>query len=878
MDDACCPNPGCLFCQKHKNAPKAPPREHTGNPIRFEDIFQIDEIQRLQDEFAVAVGLSSIITRPDGTHITAPSNFSRMCALIRGSEKGGENCAQSDALTAGVRYDGPIIERCIGAGFWDAAASIVVDGQHIASWMVGQVRDETRNLDDLLSYAREIGVDEAEFAAAYEAMPFMPTEKFHQVACFLTTLANQLSATIYHNMTQTRAIAARQHAEEELRAKEILLRTVFQTIPDVLFLKDPQGVYLMCNQRVESVFGIPEVVGKTDYDLSPVKVANELTRNDQMTISNATFTRSERWITFADGHRELLEMTKAPFYDDQGKLIGILGLGHDITQRDLEAQNLRREQRFSQSLLDSLPGIFYLHSYPEMRLLRWNRQIECMTGLTSAELQGSHFVQSGLLESPAAFQTATDAFVQTGLPSEFETRLLTADGELRDFLLTGVHFSDSGKDFVMGIGFDISDRNRAKAELDKYQHHLEELVSQRTHDLSHALDAAEAANRAKSSFLANMSHEIRTPMNAILGMAKLLRRSGISAAQADRLDKIDAAGEHLLGVLNAILDLSKIEADKFALDDEPVNIRALLVNVGSIVADRLHDKGISLRTEIEPFPNTLRGDPTRLQQSLLNYLGNAIKFTEQGSITLRAFAESEDDDSVLVRFEVTDTGVGIPGDAQKRLFTAFEQADSSTTRKYGGTGLGLAITRRFSQLMGGDVGVESSPGKGSTFWFTARLKRGLSNATVTTGMLIGEAEFYLREHHAGKHLLVVDDEPVNLEVSQFFLENAGFVIDTAQDGAEAVRMARKNEYALILMDMQMPVCDGLDATRQIRQIPGREFVPILAVTANAFVEDKVRCYAAGMNDHIIKPFEPEMLFTILVKWLEQGAVQGKSER
>ena len=373
---------------------------------------------------------------------------------------------------------------------------------------------------------------------------------------------------------------------------------------------------------------------------------------------------------------------------------------------------------------------------------------------------------------------------------------------------------------------------------------------------------------AKSRFLPNMSHEIRTPMNGILGMASILRREGVTPRQEERLDKIDAASHHLLSIINNILDISKIEAGKFVLDEAPVSVSSLMKNVISILSERVEAKGIELRIKIEPLPPNLYGDPTRLQQALLNYATNAVKFTETGSVTLRIHKQELTAEALLVRFEVIDTGVGIAPDAMQRLFSAFEQADNSTTRKYGGTGLGLAITRRLAELMGGGAGAESTPGVGSTFWFTVRLKKG-DKVVVTHPLTRGDAETHIRQRYAGSRILVADDEPINREVAQIQLKAAGLVVDMAQDGAEAVALTRKTVYAAILMDMQMPNMDGLEATRQIREMPGHGQTPIIAMTANAFTEDKARCMAAGMNDVLIKPFDPDTLFATLLRWLDR---------
>jgi two-component system sensor histidine kinase/response regulator len=779
---------------------------------------------------------------------------------------------------------------------------------------------------------------------------------------------------------------------ESLAKNEHFLNAVLNNIHSVSYAKDLDGKYTYMNAEWENTMGLSREssLGKDDMELFSKEVGRCYQENDIRVMLSREILKIEENFTDRNGKEITFLSTKVPMIQN-GEIIGLCGISTDITERIELEKDLADSRRFMESVLENIQAVVYVKDL-EGKYTYANGQWENATGRSRENITGRTAMDI-FPDHKGAVYHENDLQVITSKEKQISEEYAQTGGVERTFLSTKVPMiQDNHIIGLCSISTDITDRKQAEKTLAK------------------AKEIAEEASKSKADFLANMSHEIRTPMNAILGMAYLMQKTEMNDKQRDYIQKIHKSSQHLLGIINDILDFSKIEAGKLDIEKVDFKLDGVLENLSNLISEKCSAKGLELVFDVDPsIPNNLLGDPLRLGQILINYANNAVKFTEKGEIVIKIRYETEASKGKLFKFMVQDSGIGMTEEQKGKLFQSFQQADTSTTRKYGGTGLGLAISKKLATLMGGDVGVDTHYGKGSTFWFTALLeessiqkgivqppvnldgKRVLvvddneSARTVLSDMLrsltfrvnlaesgqdaiatvkaaltegdpyeilymdmqmpdmngvetmikinalvegykpkciivtgfgreevfheaqnagidmvllkpvcqsvlfessmkvlgqviLNEKTYDNRQEHLnsrirrlttiqGAKILLVEDNELNLQVATELLEEGHFDTDIAINGLEAVQKTENKLYDLVLMDMQMPVMDGLEATRAIRKNPEHRDLPIIAMTANALISDREKCFEAGMNDYVPKPIDPEKLFDTLLKWI-----------
>ena len=816
-----------------------------------------------------------------------------------------------------------------------------------------------------------------------------------------------------------RDLTVRWRAEVALSESQKRMEAIIDFLPDATFVIDAEGRVISWNRAVEEMTGIKaaDIVGKGDYEyalpfygerrpvLADIVLSSQraMPENYGLIHQDQGFLSAETLAPSLPGGGRWVFAAAAPIYNIEGEVVGSIESVRDVTARKQAQDALQESEARFRTLMEQSPVATQVFSL-DGTLVDANKAAEKLFGYSTPALIGRYNV----LADEQMRRTGALALIERALKgesvpaSEFELATAASFGGADRRLWVKSHFylvrdgQGDPRNFVI-LHEDVS-------VLRRYQQHLEDMIAERTAELRQAKAQAEDATRAKSEFLANMSHEIRTPMNAIMGFASLALKTELTDKQRDYLSKIDTASRALLGLVNDILDFSKIEAGKLELEATEFRLDEVMNNIATLVSNQAARKGIELLNALAPdVPVNLVGDPLRLGQVLLNLVNNAVKFTERGHVLLRGELVEQGGERCSVRFSVSDTGIGMTEEQVGRLFSAFTQADSSTTRKYGGSGLGLAISQRLVELMGGRITLESMPGSGSTFSFTLSLPRQASerdprlayrgglaglkalvvddnelardilleqlapfgiiaNATASAEAAMRELQSALADPYdvvfmdwqmpgtdgvaasreirdglglprppvviivtaygreeimdqakeagisgflikpvnqsllfetltqvlvqdgalrvlpsaegstglpdlAGVHVLLVEDAPMNQQVASEMLAGAGVAVDIAENGQLAVEAVARDRYDLVLMDVQMPVMGGYEATRLIRALPGQADLPIIAMTAHAMRGAREECLAAGMNDYVTKPIDQQRLFAVMAQWL-----------
>jgi PAS domain S-box-containing protein len=662
-----------------------------------------------------------------------------------------------------------------------------------------------------------------------------------------------------------RDITRQRQAEAMLRANEAHLREIIDMIPVALFVKDPDSRITLMNRVCEEQWGMSfsELRG-TDASqfFPPDQMALFLARDREVFANRKLVDFEETVWRAALKENRIMHTYKKPVFDEAGRPLYLIGVSVDITERKRVEEMMRRHKLVIDTAMD---GFWMIDMAGN--LLEANKAYAEMSGYTVGELLTMHISQLDVGEKSTEDVAAHSKKVIAQGYDRFEARHRRKDGQEIDVEVFA-RFMPETQTFFSFLR-DITERKRAERDLRELNEQLEARVAQRTHELVQAKQLAESANRIKSEFLANVSHEIRTPLNSILGMAHLALSIKGERRNQDYLKKIHASGEHLLGIIDDILDFSRLDAGKLKIDMVDFDLCRMLENVRNLVAGKAAAKGLELAFAMDDdLCLNLHGDPLRLAQILVNYADNAVKFTEQGRVDIRARRIEESETSCLVRFEVQDTGIGIGAAERAGLFEPFRQVDASPARQYEGTGLGLAICKQLAEMMpDGAVGVDSVPGQGSTFWLRVRLDK-TGQPCHTEKRSLPEVPPGILAALDGAHVLLVENNLFNQQVATEFLENAGAVVNVAQNGKEALDLLANGRFDCVLMDIQMPMLDGFETTRLIRANPALAKIPVIAMTANVSDDYREYCRAAGMDDFISKPFKPHAFYAVIARWLE----------
>ncbi len=797
--------------------------------VTFGELFNIDDVQRLQDEFARATGVASIITYPDGTPLTAPSNFTRLCSdIIRKTEKGCTNCFKSDAALGHYNPDGPNIQSCLSGGLWDAGAGISVGGQHIANWLIGQVRDETQTEESMAVYASEIGVNKAYFLEAFREVPSMSLKQFEHVAQALFILANQLSTSAYQNIQQARFINERKQAENDLKKSESRFRMLVNTIPDLIWLKDTEGVYLSCNTMFERFFGAKEaaIIGKTDYDFVDTELADFFREQDLKAIATGRPSNNEEQITFADdGHQAILYTTKTPMFDTDGKLIGILGIGRDISKRkQSEDQLLSLTQRLQLATSSARLGIWDW-SVKDNSMV-WDDLMFELYGLTRDSFPNSIDAWMNGLHPDDKESAIAECQAALNGEKEFDTefRVLHPDGTVKYIRGKGLVLrgADGKAERMLGINYDITEAKHAEEEKYKLEAQLQQAQKM------------ESVGRLAGG----VAHDFNNMLGAILGYAEVAQDE-VDPAQPIHgyLEEIRKAAARSADLTRQLLAFAR----KQTVSPKAIDLNDTITNMFKML-QRLIGEDILLTWQPSPDQCQIKMDPSQIDQILANLCVNARDAIEDtGRITIETGTCSIDADDCAanieatpgnyVRLVVSDNGKGMDRDTLTHAFEPFY-----TTKEMGkGTGLGLATVYGAVKQNNGFINIYSEPGKGTTCSIHLPYYAG----DTIQKMAEGDLQTVPRGQET---ILLVEDDPAMLDITAIRLEKKGYIVLRADSPGQAIELAREHHGVihLLMTDVIMPEMNGRDLARSILTIhPGMKRLFMSGYTADVIARHGV---------------------------------------
>jgi two-component system, sensor histidine kinase and response regulator len=640
--------------------------------------------------------------------------------------------------------------------------------------------------------------------------------------------------------------------ETAFKESEAFYHSLVETLPQNIFRKDLEGRHTFANSRYCETLGLPldQILGRTNADLFPPDLAAKYTADDER-VARTGETHDVVEIHQTPTRRLFVQVIKTPVRSENGRIIGVQGIFWDVTERKVIEEQLQHERELLGALLDACPDAIYFKDRSS-RMLKVSASMARRCGLADpADAVGKTDADFfGADHATEAFEDE-QRIMRTGEPiiSKME-RENWLDGRERWVITTKMPLRDPSGAIVgtVGVSRDITELKEAEAAL------------------AVARDQALEASRLKSQFLANMSHEIRTPLNAVVGMAGLLIDTDLNAEQRDFAETTRTSADLLLGIINDILDFSKIEAGKMVIETVDFDLTQVVEETADLVADRAQNKGIELLTWIPPeVPRFLRGDPGRIRQVLANLLSNAVKFTEKGEVVVEVMIAQAAADAANLRIQVRDTGIGIPADALEQVFSAFTQADGSMTRRYGGTGLGLAICRQLITLMGGHIGVESEPGRGSTFWFSLPLEIQQGDAARRPPEPVSLE---------GVRVLIIDDNHTNREILQRQALAWRMRPDMATSGSEGLaalyRALPEEPYQLVILDMQMPDMDGVAVARAIKADPRLSLARVVILTSLGYHPDEGNLREIGVSSYLTKPVKQSRLFDALVNVMAES--------